>query len=294
MQYGLNQTGFPSDEFERICSILAAAGYDGVEPNVERNGPLTTESGRQEACRIVDEHDLSVSAVSTIEHWEYPLSSADRERRETGLQISRNMIDAAAALGADDVLVVPAVIDADTSYERGYERAVRAVRELADYAADREVTVAIENVQNNFLPSPREFVEFLDDVDDAGPIAAYFDVGNAFRSGLPTQWLRALDGHISKVHVKDWFQQGHRPTYPLQGDIDWGRVVAAMNDTDYDGWITAEIPPYPSYPERMPRQVLENMRFLFEDAGAGNGTRVSDDQRSNDAVGVDGAGGDDR
>ncbi|ELY61678.1 sugar phosphate isomerase/epimerase family protein [Natronococcus jeotgali] len=265
MRYGLNQAGFPSDEFEETCSILTAAGYDGVEPNVERDGPLTTEEGRQVAAEAVEAHDLQVPAISTISHWEYPLSSADDELRETGLAISRDMIDAATVLGAEDVLIVPAVIEDGAAYDADYQRAVQSVRELAGYAADRGIGVAVENVQNNFLPSPNEFASFLDDVEDAGPIGAYFDIGNALRSGLPIRWLHALEGRIAKIHIKDWLTDAHRVTYPLQGDVNWERTLDAVDAIGYNGWITAEVPTYPSFPERMPGDMLETMQFLFED-----------------------------
>ncbi|WP_137290841.1 sugar phosphate isomerase/epimerase family protein [Natronorubrum halophilum] len=267
MRYGLNQAGFPADEFAETCPILAAAGYDGVEPNIERDGPLTTDDGRREAAEVVAAHDLTVPAISTISHWEYPLSSDDDELREIGLEIGRNMIDAAAALDAEDILIVPAVIEDGASYDADYERAVDSVRKLTDYAADHDVGVAIENVQNNFLPSPDEFAAFLDDVADAGPVGAYFDVANALRSGLPSRWLHALEGRIAKIHVKDWLTDAHRVTYPPQGDINWARVLDAFDAIGYDGWITAEVPAYPSFPERMPPDVLDTMRFLFEDGG---------------------------
>jgi hexulose-6-phosphate isomerase len=267
MRFGLNQAGFPSEDFEETCSILADAGYDGVEPNVERSGPLTTEEGRRNAAQAVDTHDLRVPAISTISHWEYPLSTDDEDRRQVGLEISRDMIDAAAALDAEDVLIVPAVIEPGTDYGPAYDRAVDSVRDLADYAADRDVTVAIENVQNNFLPSPDEFAAFLDDVDRTDSVAAYFDVGNALRSGLPDRWLRTLGSRISKIHVKDWLTDAHRVTYPPQGDVDWVSVINAIEAVEYDGWITAEVPPYPSFPERMPADVLDTLRFLFEERG---------------------------
>jgi hexulose-6-phosphate isomerase len=266
MYYGFNQAGFPSDEFERNCSILSAAGYDGVEPNVERDGPLTTEKGREKVAEAVEAYDLQVPAISTISHWEYPLSSPDDELREIGLEISRDMIDAAAVLDAEDVLLVPAVIEDGASYDADYKRAVQSVRKIADYAADRGVGVAVENVQNNFLPSSDEFVTFLDDVEDAGQVGAYFDVGNAFRSGLPSRWLHALEGHIEKIHVKDWLTDTHRVTYPPQGDVNWERVLDAVDAIGYDGWITAEVPPYRSFPEQMPTDMLEKMQFLFEES----------------------------
>ncbi|MCO8245527.1 MULTISPECIES: sugar phosphate isomerase/epimerase family protein [unclassified Haladaptatus] len=263
-RYGLNQAGFPASEIETTCEILADAGYDGVEPNYREGGLLTTADGRERVREAADGNGLTVPAVSTTLHWEYPLSSADDEKRGRGIDIACEMVDAAATLGADEVLIVPARIFPGAGYDADYRRAVESVRGIAGYAADAGVGVAVENVQNDFLYSPREFVEFLEAVEDSGPVSAYFDVGNGFRWGLPDRWIRGLGDWISKVHVKDWLTDAHRPTYLLQGDIDWDSVVAALSDVGYDGWISAEIPPYNSAPHRMPPDELDTMRYLFE------------------------------
>lgn len=268
MKYGLNQAGFPADDFEENCAIVSAAGYDGIEPNYVDDGPITTEDGRRAMHEAVERYDLDVPAVSTTLNWEYPLSSSDDEVRRRGVEIGREMIDAASVLGADEILLVPARIEAGADYEAAYERAVESTRELARYGSDVGVTVAVENVQNDFLYSPQEFRTFVERVESAGPVSVYFDVGNGLRWGLPDRWIRELDGYISRVHVKDWLADAHRVTYPLQGDVDWASVTEAIDAIDYDGWITAEVPPYPSHPRRMPRQVLENIRFLFEGARA--------------------------
>ncbi|WP_266081460.1 sugar phosphate isomerase/epimerase family protein [Haladaptatus caseinilyticus] len=263
-KYGLNQAGFPASEIEETSAILSSADYDGLEPNYIVDGLLTTPDGCERVRRAADEHDLSVPAVSTTLHWEYPLSSADEERRRQGIDVATSMVDAAVTLGADEILIVPAVVTPGSKYNDHYDRAVDSVREIVGYAADADVGVAIENVQNNFLYSPREFAEFLERVEDAGSVTAYFDIGNGFRSGLPDRWIRALGDWISKIHVKDWMTNAHRPTYPLQGNIDWESVINALDDIGYRGWITGEVPPYNSAPHRMPSQLLETMQYLFE------------------------------
>lgn len=263
-QYGLNQAGFPTSDFTRTCEILAAAGYDGVEPNYSIDGRLTTKEGQERVRHAATTNGLTIPSISTTAHWEYPLSSANDDRRNRGIKLTKRMVDAAVAVGADEILLVPAVIEPGANYNACYDRAVDAVREVLRYAAEQGVTVAIENVQNNFLYSPREFVEFLETVADAGPVSAYFDVGNGLREGLPDRWIRELNEWISKVHLKDWLIDGHRPTYPLQGDVAWQSVVTALSDIGYDGWLTAEIPPYQSNPERMPQDLIDTLQFLFE------------------------------
>lgn len=265
MKYGLNQCGFPSESFSETCAIVAEAGYDGIEPNYTLNGPLSQPAKREEMMEVTSDFGLDIPSVSTTLHWEYPLSSPDKDRRERGLEIGKAMIDAATTFDADEILIVPAVINEQTPYKEGYRNAVDSVQRLISYTDTRNVNVAIENVQNNFLPSPIEFRKFLNDVANAGTVVAYLDIGNAFRSGLPSRWIRVLEDWIAKIHVKDWLQDSHRQTYPLQGDIDWKGVINAIADINYEGWIIAEVPTYPSFSHRMPPQILTNLEFLFDD-----------------------------
>lgn len=45
MQYRLTQFVLPIENLEQTCAIVADAGYDSFEPDVEDNGPLTTDGG---------------------------------------------------------------------------------------------------------------------------------------------------------------------------------------------------------------------------------------------------------
>jgi hypothetical protein len=45
-----------------------------------------------------------------------------------------------------------------------------------------------------------------------------------------------LDEYVSRVHVKDWFVDTHRVTYPLHDDVDWasGPRGTKRNETESD------------------------------------------------------------
>lgn len=263
MEYALNQSCFPFEDLAENVRLLADAGYDGFEPNLTADGPLQTDDGLARVADVADDHDLAVPSVSTTLHWDYPLSSPDDEVRETGLDHARRMLDAADALGADAVLIVPGVLEASPDYAETYDRALASVRELAG-AAPAGVTVAVENVGNGLLLSPREFAEFIDAASDAGSVGAYLDVGNAlYYDQYPDHWLRHLGDAVAKVHVKGYSDETG-VTYPLQGDVDWTAVRDAFEDVGYDGWVTAEVPPFDHRPELTPRHVLEAVRATMD------------------------------
>jgi hexulose-6-phosphate isomerase len=266
MQYGLNEMAFPGDDRDEAFRVAADAGYDGVEPSLDPEAELGDADALTDLRGLADEHDLAVPSVLSPLFWEYPLSSTDAETRELGRELVRELLYAADELGAETVLVVPGVVDADTPYDAAYERSLAGVRDLATLADDLGLALAVENVWNGFLYSPLEFRSFVDSAAEAGPVGAYFDVGNVLRFGRPEHWVPILDDHLAAVHVKDYDTDVDTIdgfTYPLQGDVDWDAVAAALDDADYDGWITPEVPPYQTRGERMPAQVLDNLRAVF-------------------------------
>nr|WP_233341007.1 sugar phosphate isomerase/epimerase family protein [Haloprofundus sp. MHR1] len=266
MRFALNQMGFPEQRLEANVDLLAEAGYDGIEPNLTADGPLWDDGAVADLADRIVASGLDVPAVSTTLHWERQLSSADEETRAAGIEAGERMIALADAFDAGAVLVVPAVIDEETRYDDAYDRALESVRRLASVGAERDVTVCVENVWNDFLLSPLEFAGFVDEASSAGPVGAYFDVGNVRRFGRPEQWIRILGDRIERVHVKDYRTDVDTIdgfTYPLEGDVDWGAVADALADVGYDGWVTAEVPPYRTAPERMPPRVRGDLEHLF-------------------------------
>ena len=106
--------------------------------------------------------------------------------------------------GADAVLLVPAVVDARTSYRDAWTRSQRVIRErLLPMARDLKVVIAVEEVWNKFLLSPIEFARYVDEFESPW-VKAYFDVGNVVFYGFPQDWIRTLGSRIVKLHLKDF------------------------------------------------------------------------------------------
>lgn len=264
MRYALNGMCFPYSEAARNYELAAAAGYDGVEPVLDLEEIDEDEANR--LANLAEQHDLSVPSMTTPTFWQYPLSATEEETREHAIEIGQQAIRMAAALGAETLLVVPGVVDESTRYDEAYENALTGVKTLAETAQAHDITLGIENVWNDFLLSPLEFRDFIDSAGRAGPVKAYFDVGNVLRFGYPDGWIRILGDRIAAVHVKDYDPeidtiQGF--TYPLHGGVDWEAVTQALADIGYDGWIAPEVSPYETHGERMPGQVLENLHSVF-------------------------------
>ncbi|GAA0240084.1 sugar phosphate isomerase/epimerase family protein [Haladaptatus pallidirubidus] len=258
--------GFPKSNLQTNAELLADAGYDGIEPNLTADGSLWDDKAVNEFADRIDGLGLDVPAISTTLHWEQQLSSADENTRRAGIEAGKRMIEVANTLDAGAVLIVPGVVNEESPYDEAYDRALESVRRLAVVGSQYNIYVCVENVWNDFLLSPLEFAEFIDRASESGPVGAYFDVGNVKRFGHPEQWIRILGERIKRIHVKDYRADVDTIdafTYPLEGDVEWTAVNKALTNIGYDGWVTAEVPPYRTAPERMPPRVCSDLKHLF-------------------------------
>jgi len=119
------------------------------------------------------------------------------------------------------------------------------VTEIAKFAQQYHVTVAVENVWNRFLYSPQEFSKFLSDTNLPN-VKAYLDPANLMAISYPENWIDVLKGRISNVHVKDFDTRIGNITafrHMLKGSIDWNRLTKLLKDSGYDGYLMLECPP---------------------------------------------------
>jgi len=230
------------------------AGFAAIEPTLDAEGELTPTRD-EAACRRVGEAireaGLEVASLACGLFWKTHYASPDPAVRTRARELTIAGLDRARWLGAPALLVVPAVVghfQKPTQPVAGYADALvyayEALRELSFEAEARAVTIAIENVWNQFLLSPVEMRELIDRVNSPW-VGVYLDVGNVLKFGFPQDWIDTLGWRTARVHVKDFkLSTGTIDGFcPLgEGDVDWPAVMGALRRQGYDGPITFEGP----------------------------------------------------
>src|SRR5206468_394784 len=125
-------------------------------------------------------------------------------------------------------------------YGEAWERSVKGIKQLIPLAAKLKVVIAIEEVWNDFLLSPLEFVRYVDDFRSPW-VRAYFDVGNVVRTGYPQDWIRTLGKRINRVHLKDYKRKDNKFVGLGEGDVDWPEVRRALGEVGFASYATAEL-----------------------------------------------------
>ena len=189
-----------------------------------------------------DAANIRIDSVMNVDHWQYPLSSSDPAVVEKSLSGMRTSLQNAKIWGSDVVLLVPAVVNPQTSYRDAWTRSQAQIRKLIPLAEQLKVVIAIEEVWNRFLLSPLEMVRYIDEFHSPW-VKAWFDVGNVVLYGYPQDWIRTLDKRIVKVHLKDFRRKedGYAWVNLGDGDVDWPAVRAAFAAIGYAGSVIAEL-----------------------------------------------------
>ena len=205
--------------------------------------PTESDAGKaEEIKKAADAAGIHIDSIMNMDHWKYPLSSSDHEAVEKSLAGMRTSLHNAKLWGADTVLLVPAVVDAKTSYHDAWQRSQKEIRRLIPLAEELKVIIAIEEVWNKFLLSPLEMAKYIDEFQSPW-IKAWFDVGNVVLYGYPQDWIHTLGKRIVKVHLKDFKRKedGYAWVNLGDGDVDWSAVRQAFADIGYSGSVITEL-----------------------------------------------------
>jgi L-ribulose-5-phosphate 3-epimerase len=232
--------GFGTSISEKFQAVKQA-GFDGVE--------VMSHFDRNEVLKARDATGLTIPSVCGSLHSKLPLSHPDAKVREEGLAALKVTLEDARAYGADTILLVPGRVNETVGYDDCWNRSVEEIKKIVPLAEKLNVKIAIENVWNNFLLSPLEAAQYVDQFQSP-VIKFYFDCGNVLAYGWPEQWIKILGRRIAKVHIKEYSRkiadtQGRSAGFKVklqEGDVNWPAVMKALDDIGYSNWTTVEMP----------------------------------------------------
>lgn len=226
--------------YRQRFQMAKEVGFEGIEI-----GTITEDAVAAEIREAAGQAGLTIHSVMNADHWKYPLSSADPEVVAKSVAGMETSLRNAKLWGCDSVLLVPAVVNPETSYRDAWTRSQKVVKErILPLAAELQVVIGMEEVWNKFLLSPLEMARYVDEF--ASPwVKAYLDVGNMLFYGYPQDWVRTLGKRIHRVHIKDFKLDRGAGRFEWknlgEGDVDWPEVRKAFAEVGYEGWVTTEI-----------------------------------------------------
>jgi sugar phosphate isomerase/epimerase len=240
MRFAFSTVGCPKWDFDTIVARAKEYGYAGVEVRGFLNEAILTASNPfltdpRKLRDLFDDNDLDICCLASS------IAMSQNKRRDAQAATDlRQFIDTAAALGCPLVKVF------DTQVRPGQDRPSAGVAlgnwilPLADYAAEREVVIVIENALS--FRAAKEMWTILDRLQHPS-IACCWDVFNAAMVGeSPYTSVPTLNSKIAYTQVKDakFGQLGATYTKLGEGDVRIAHFMTRLRGIGYKGWVTVE------------------------------------------------------
>jgi sugar phosphate isomerase/epimerase len=245
-------------------------GFDGLSIETKRPvaSPLDLAKSDREAIRAAAAAEgITLCAVESLSDFASPIM----EQRENNLAMMRQVIDLACDLDVKVVKVFaawPGVVndEDDTAFYAPYERhsyhkslypsdlrlwrrAVDGLRETADWAAARGVTLALQNHAPVLRTGYEDPLAMMREVDRPN-VGLCLDVP-LFKERQADEYVReavqACGGHVLLTHYGAWnftHAPGGRviqePAPSVGGEINYRRFLAELDAAGYDGYLVSE------------------------------------------------------
>ncbi len=128
--------------------------------------------------------------------------------RDEAVNSLSKAIEEASVLGAAMVVVNPGVRTKGESFSIVSKRVFTAISKVIPLLEKYKMKLALENLWNNFLQTPKELRAFVRRFDHP-LIGVCLDTGNAARFGSIDEWFVALKNKIFNVHLQIYAKEAH-------------------------------------------------------------------------------------
>ena len=270
MKFALCNEMFGELSFEEVFATTRRLGYTGVEI-----APFTLASGATIDVRDVPDAKLAEVKQQAADaglavvglHWllakteGFYLTSPDQAVRRATAEYLQALAIACGKLGGTIMVLgspqqrnlLPGV-----TYEQAEAYAAEVLRAAMPVCADNGVTIALEPLgpaEGDFLNTAASAIRLAELVDSPN-CKLHLDVkAMSAEPDSIDQVIRASRDWVVHFHANDPNLLG-----PGMGEVEFAPIFAALQDIDYDGWVSVEVFKYEPSPELVARVSIEYMR----------------------------------
>lgn len=273
MKYSFNTWAYssfpcwvPSYSFEETVKRIAKIGYDGIEFGCAQPQAwpyYIDDARRKEMKAFLDDNGLEVSAMLPAPGGGPGgnIASPNEAEQKWTVQYWKDCIDLGVAFDSKILLCVCGWYMFGVRKKDAWDNAVKGISQVADYAKDRGVTLCLEPTatDSNLVECADDAIDMMNEIGKPN-VKLMFDTTHAlYRNEVPTDYVYAMGDKLAHVHFADYDRKA-----PGTNGLDFVSIMQALNEVDYDGYISMEAG-YPSrgtHPDVCARLSLENLKAI--------------------------------
>ena len=234
----------PSYPIGEVIERLAAIGYDGIEIGAASPHAFPDYLGpgrRREIRRMLEANGLALASMLPAPGGGPGFNAASPlpEERAATVEQYIKVVDLCADLGGATVLYVAGWQVFGTDRKQAWNWSREALGKIADHAAGRGVTMAIEptSADSNLIDSCDDAMTLMTEVGKPN-VKLMFDTYHViYRNEVSTDYVRRMGRDLHHVHLAD----AGRAAPSDNGKADYRAIVAELRRLDFQGYLTMEI-----------------------------------------------------
>lgn len=258
MKFAFSTNAFRHFSLNDAIQVVADAGYQGVEimADVPHAFPLHL-SGNDvlEIRRTLDRCGLEISNINAFMHhadgdtYHPSWIEKDPALRAKRVDYTLRCIDLAADLGARNLSTEPGGPLQDFTREEALRLFREGLMQVEERARARNILILIEPEPDLLIENSEQFLELYRNLDPA-VFGLNFDIGHFFCVGEdPAARVKDLRAAAHHYHLEDIApSRKHHHLMLGEGAIDIPRVLEAIGETGFDGFVTVELYTYEDQP----------------------------------------------
>lgn len=267
---------------EDTIAKIADLGYSGIEilADVPHAWPAGLLEERKQSIRdCLSQHGLTISNINAFmmnavadprqPYWHPGWTDPDPHYRAIRREHTKRALHLAKDIGAANITTEPGgQLMEEQTWEEGAKIFYDELMPCVELAEQLEVQLLIEPEPELLIEKFGEYLDFVERIESPW-VGLNFDIGHAYCvSEDPQDWVEQMARYTKHYHFEDIADtRVHQHLIPGRGAIDFEATLSAIEQTDYDGWITVELYPYIDNPDDAARQAREYLTAMMQDLG---------------------------
>ena len=273
MKKGFSTNAFVKKPLTYAVNAISKSGFDGIEivldvphaflPLTKSRTDIIKRDLRKYKLQVTNLNANTVAGWyknnSKVEKFEPSLTNPDVKLRRWRIANLKNAIDLAQDLEAPSVCITSG-LGLNSTKKDGFKRFSDSLDEILPYAENKEILIAIEYEPGLLIEKYLDLKPFLKNYKNLG---VNFDVCHAAVLGedIP-KTIKNLGKKIIHTHISDCKNKIHYHLIPGKGEIDFLEMYKALQEINYDGFLTAELYTYSENPEMAAKQTIRYLEKL--------------------------------
>jgi len=238
---------FPLLPHDKVLDLIAMLEFDGVDiglfegrshlwPSKVLAAPV--KAGKQLGRKLADRGLRCADVFLQMDpsFIPYAINQPAAARRRRARDWFRKTLDYAAACGAKHVTTLPGVYFDTEQPADSWQRCGEELAWRAEQAKPHRIVFGVEAHVGSITPNPKAALRL---VRSAPGLTLTLDYTHFTRDGLPDRAVEPLIAHASHFHARG-ARKGRLQTSFRNNTIDYARVLRALRQADYQGYVGVE------------------------------------------------------